>query len=63
MEEHIMEIIELLRQVSMDINSAEVKMMKIKKKDEQLTSLEKRLNNLWQDAYHLRKDLENQIIP
>lgn len=63
MEEHnLKRINDLLHNVTMDINSAECEMMKIKDKDDTMKALDKRLSDLWQEAYRIRKEFQNLTI-
>lgn len=67
MEEQIIKITEILHRVTMDINSAECCLIGDAVKDQvyedqHLRGLQKRLAQLWQDAYRIKMDFQKEVI-
>lgn len=67
MEEQIIKITELLDCVTLDINEAECCFIRdggVKEQvnnDQHLRALQKRLSQLWQDAYRLKMDFQKEV--
>lgn len=59
--EELKKLNDLLNSITLDINSCEVVMHKLRDKNDEMKSLDERLSKLWTEAYDIKKIIESNI--